>query len=65
MAHDTGLLSTLLARLDADPKAKPFEAYVLAAFEGAGPLANLLEARHLPRVRTARRPGLPNLAAPT
>jgi hypothetical protein len=40
---DSGLLPTILERLDADPKAKPFEAYVLAAFEGADALAELLE----------------------
>jgi hypothetical protein len=40
---DGALLATVIDRLDADAKAKPFEAYVLAAFDGPDALAKLLE----------------------
>jgi energy-coupling factor transporter ATP-binding protein EcfA2 len=59
MAKDSGLLSTILERLDADPKARPFEAYVLAAFEGEKALAQLLESATAPE-----RPSLESAAAP-
>lgn len=59
MAHDSGVLPTILERLDADPKARPFEAYVLAAFEGQDALAKLLESDTppaRPQGETAARP---------